>query len=103
MNLSDGQNRLGNRKGSTSLGRSDHRCWRPDFGSNRRTLFSTRARYRIFTLPESEPRIRRSPGAVLSERIFAGGWMSSDSERIDWSLVCDASMLAMICVALAKL
>jgi hypothetical protein len=33
---------------------------------------------------------------------FVGGWMSSDSDKIDWSLVCDASMLAMICVASAK-
>src|SRR3984885_5144631 len=83
MNLSDGQNRLGNRKGSTSLGISDHRCCRPDFGSNRRTLFSTSASYRIFTSPEREARIRRSPYEDLSERIFAGGWVASGSDKID--------------------
>src|ERR1700691_3297864 len=49
---------------------------------------------------ESEVRIRRSPYEDLSERIFAGGWMSSVSDKIDRSLVCDASMLAMVCVAL---
>src|ERR1700712_4353303 len=51
IKLSHGQKRLGSRNGRTSLGSSDHTCCKPDWGSNCRRLFSTRAEYRMVTSP----------------------------------------------------
>jgi hypothetical protein len=56
-----GAKRLGSKNGSTSLGRSDHKCCFPDGGSSCRRRFSTTAVYRMVTSPESEARMLRSP------------------------------------------
>ena len=53
----------------------------------------------MVTSPESEARIRRSPSGVVSERICVSGVMSSNSDRMIWSLVREASKLAMTWVS----